>query len=317
MAPNKIIITQNEDIIHNFSEIAQIIKEAKENAFKAVNRELVYMYWEVGKFVSGQIKNSSWGKAIVSQLYDFINRQNESIKGFSASNIWRMRQFYGTYCENEKLATLLREVIWSNNLTIMARVKSDEAREFYLRLCIKTDIHSVNLIAKLIVLLFERTMILDKKNELFISKNTGLSCLRDNYLGFLDLPQKHKEKELRESGEEYRIQVRNFDFFIHLLFYNRGLSCLVAIELKTEHLGQLNFYFEALDRDIKKRNENPNVGLILCTGKDDTVVEYSLSRNLSPTLIADYKLYLPNKELLENKLRGIAEFSESEESNEK
>ena len=113
-------------------------------------------------------------------------------------------------------------------------------------------------------------------------------------------------------GEEYRIQVGNTDFFIDLLFYNRALSCLVAIELKVdkfrpEHLGQLNFYLEALDRDVRKPNENPSVGLILCTSKDDTVVEYALSRSMSPTMVADYTLHLPDKTLLENRLRELTQ----------
>lgn len=99
---------------------------------------------------------------------------------------------------------------------------------------------------------------------------------------------------------------------IDLLFYNRALSCLVAIELKIgkfkpEHIGQINFYLEALDRDVKKPNENPSVGLILCASKDDAVVEYALSHTMSPTLVADYTLYLPDKKVLQDKLRELAE----------
>jgi len=163
-----------------------------------------------------------------------------------------------------------------------------------------------------------------------------LTALRDSYvLEFLNLPENHKEKDLRKAivgnlkkfilefgkdftlvDEEYRVQVGNTDFKIDLLFYNRELHCLVAIELKIgrfkpEHLGQLEFYLEALDRDVKKANENPSVGLILCAKKDDTVVEYALSRSLSPALIADYKLHLPDKRILENKLRELTELVES------
>ena len=106
------------------------------------------------------------------------------------------------------------------------------------------------------------------------------------------------------------MQVGGQDFYIDLLFYNRALSCLVAIELKIvkfkpEHIGQLNFYLEALDRDVKKTNENPSVGVILCATKDDAVVEYALSRSMSPTMVAEYTLKLPDKKLLENKLREI------------
>lgn len=102
------------------------------------------------------------------------------------------------------------------------------------------------------------------------------------------------------------------DFYIDLLFYNRALSCLVPIELKIgkfkpEHIGQINFYLEALDRDVKKPNENPSVGVILCAGKDDAVVEYALSRSMSPMLVSDYTLCLPDRKLPQNKLRELTE----------
>lgn len=181
-------------------------------------------------------------------------------------------------------------------------------------------------------MLFERTMLSDTKNKELLTRSGGLVALRDAYVfEFLDVKEPYKEKDLRKSivanlrdfilefgqdftfvGEEYRIQVGNTDFFINLLFYNRALSCLVAIELKVdkfrpEHLGQLNFYLEALDRDVRKPNENPSVGLILCTSKDDTVVEYALSRSMSPTMVADYTLHLPDKTLLENRLRELTQ----------
>jgi len=101
-------------------------------------------------------------------------------------------------------------------------------------------------------------------------------------------------------GEEYRVQVGNSDFFIDLLFYHVGLQCLVAFELKAdkfkpEHSGQLNFYLEALDRDVKKPNETPSIGILICKDKDSEVVEYALSRTLQPTMIAEYKIQLPDK----------------------
>lgn len=119
-------------------------------------------------------------------------------------------------------------------------------------------------------------------------------------------------------GEEYRLQVGNSDFRIDLLFYHRELQCLVAFELKTEafkpeHLGQLNFYLEALDRDVKKEKENPSIGVLLCKDKDDEVVEYALSRSLSPTMVAEYQLCLPDKKLLQEKMRQVLESVEENE----
>jgi predicted nuclease of restriction endonuclease-like (RecB) superfamily len=321
-----------------FEEVIAIIERARENAFRAVNRELISMYWEIGRYISEKVKSSAWGKAIVADFADYVQSHFEGIKGFSPQNIWRMKQFYETYLGNTKLSALLREISWTNNLTIVSRAKTDEAREFYLLLCAKNNYSSRELERQIDSALFERAMISDIKNQLFIERDKGLAALRDSYvLEFLDIPEHHKEKELRKAiianlrdfilefgkdftlvGEEYRVQVGNTDFNIDLLLYNRDLSCLVAIELKVtdfkpEHLGQLEFYLEALDRDVKKPNENPSVGLILCAGKDDEVVEYALSRSMSPALIAEYQTHLPKKALLENKLRELRELAEAGE----
>ncbi|MDR2869009.1 MAG: PDDEXK nuclease domain-containing protein [Deferribacteraceae bacterium] len=322
-------MTKNAD----FDVVIAIIESARENAFKAVNRELIDMYWHIGEYVSQRVADSNWGKSVVKDFSDFIQNRYVGIKGFSPSNIWRMRQFYETYQGNEKLAPLVREINWTNNILIMLR-KTDEEREFYLNLSVKNKYTKRELERQINSLLFERTMLSDVTNKLIVQHNEGLSALRDSYvLEFLDLPDSHKEKDLQKAitsnlknfilefgkdfafvGEEYRLQVGNRDFFIDLLFYNRSLRCLVAIELKIgefepAHLGQLNFYLEALDRDVKKVDENPSVGLILCSEKDSTVVEYALSRSMSPALIADYKLHLPDKQILENKLRELTDLA--------
>ncbi len=319
----------------DYCEIISIIDRSRENAFHVVNYEMISMYWNIGAYVSKKVKREGWGKSIVSDFAKFIQSERPDIKGFSASNIWRMRQFYETYEDNEILAPLVREISWTHNLLIMSRAKTDEAREFYLRLCGQNTYTKRELERQIDSMLFERMMISNDRNKSFLAKNSGLTALRDSYvLEFLDIPPSHKERELRKSivanirdfilefgkdftfvGEEYRIQVGNKDFYIDLLFYNRGLSCLVAIELKVtdfkpEHIGQMEFYLEALDRDVRKSNENPSVGLILCAGKDDMVVEYALSRSLSPALVADYQLHLPNKTLLTEKLRELRELAD-------
>lgn len=330
----KEITTKNEK---EFEEIISIIENSRINTFKAVNRELITLYWNIGEYISRRNKIDGWGKSIVAEFSEFIQLKLEGIKGFSPQNIWRMKQLYETYVHNEKLSALLREISWTNNLVILSRVKTDEAREFYLKQCIKNNYSSRELERQIDSGLFERTAISDTRNQPFISRNSGLTALRDSYvLEFLDIPQSHKEEELRKGivsnlkqfilefgkdftlvGEEYRIQVGNKDFYIDLLLYNRDLSCLVAVELKitdfkAEHLGKLEFYLEALDRDVKKTNENPSVGLILCAGKDDDVVEYALSRSMSPALIAEYQTHLPKKTLLANKLRELRELAEAE-----
>jgi len=316
----------------NFDEIISIIEKARKKAYKAINHGIIEMYWEVGEYISHKIAEKSWGESTIKDFARYIQLSNPEIKGFSPSNIWRMRQFYEVYKDISILAPLVRELTWTNNLLILAGAKTDKAREFYIRLCIKNNYSKRELERQIDSMLFERTVLSDNRNKNMIVKNKGLGLLRDNYtLEFLNLPDNHNEKDLRHSilvnlrdfilefgrdfafiSDEYRLQVGSQDFFIDLLFYNRELSCLVAIELKVEkfspaHLGQLNFYLEALDRDIKKPHENPSVGLILCASKDDAVVEYALSRSLTPALISEYTLKLPDKKLLQDKIIEICQ----------
>ncbi|MBQ3182231.1 MAG: DUF1016 family protein [Clostridia bacterium] len=323
---------------NDFESIIEIIERSKMRAIRAVNAEMIEMYWQIGKYISEKAYKDGWGKGVVQSFADFLKQEYPSANGFSAQNIWRMKQFYETYKDNEKLSPLVREITWSNNLLIMTGCKTDESKEFYLRLCIANGYGKRELERQIDSMLFERTMISTAKNKNLMEQNPTIGALRDSYvLEFLDIPEDYKEKDLRKSiianlkqfilefgkdftfmGEEYRVQVGNTDFFIDLLFYNRALTCLVAIELKVgkfkpEHLGQLNFYLEALNRDVKKPNENPSVALILCTYKDDTVVEYALSSNLSPAMVADYTLQLPDKKLLEAKLREITMLADSNE----
>lgn len=322
-----------------FTDVISLIKSARLNAFKAVNRELINLYWEIGKYICHRTEAEGWGKSTVLQLADYIQKQEPELKGFSDKNLWRMKQFYETYCQHPKLATLWREISWTHNTIIFSRCKSEEEREFYLRLCKKENYSSRELERQINASYFERMML----------GNTKLSALprvlpdgienvfKESYvLEFLNLPEPYSEKDLQKElikqmknfllelgkdflfiEQEFRLQVGNKDYRTDLLFYHRNLQCLIAIELKTvdfepEHLGKLNFYLEALDRDVKKPHENPSIGILLCKGKDDEVVEYAMSRNLSPALISQYNIALPNKQLLQAKLHELYELFERE-----
>ncbi|MCL2785566.1 MAG: PDDEXK nuclease domain-containing protein [Propionibacteriaceae bacterium] len=319
----------------SFDELVGIIERAKLNAYRAVNRELIGMYWDIGQYISASLRSGTWGEGVIQQFSEYVQRLFPGIQGFSASNVWRMRQFYDLYSNNEKLAPLVREIPWTHNLIIMSMVKTDEAKEFYLRQCANEHWSKRDLERQIDSMLFERIALSTEKHQLLIEQRPQLSVLRDSYsLEFLELPEEHCEIDLRRAiithlkqfilefgrdftyvGEEYRVQVGLSDFPIDLLLYHRGLACLVAIELKRgkfkpEHLGKLSFYLEALDRDVKKGTENPSVGLILCQDKDDTVVEYAMSRTLSPAMVAEYQLHLPDKQMLEAKLRELAQAGE-------
>jgi predicted nuclease of restriction endonuclease-like (RecB) superfamily len=322
-----------------FTEITSLIASAKSRAYQAVNRELVSLYWHVGEYVSKQVASKAWGKSVVQELADYIQKSEPNVKGFSAQNIWRMKQFYEAYAENEKLATLSRELSWSHNRLILPLEKLQE-QEFYIQMSIKEKWSVRELERQINSSYYERVMLAETKIAPLVRElpQDVSNTFKDTYVfELLHLPDEHQENDLQKAiaknitkfllefgrdfafmGEEYPLQVGNQDFAVDLMFYNRSLNCMVAIELKNErfkpeHLGQLNFYLEALDRDIKKEHENPSIGILLCKGKDDMVVEYALSRNLSPTLVADYKTKLPDKALLQQKWEEVLANLENDE----
>ena len=215
-------------------------------------------------------------------------------------------------------------------MLIMSGCKTDAEREFSIRLCIKENYSKRQLERQLDSGYYERYM-LSKETLLPESvKKLGENPFLDSYImEFLDLPNEFHENDLRKAlirnmkdfilelgkdftfiDEEYKVQVGGDDFRIDLLFYHRGLQCLVAIELKIgkfkpEYISKLDFYLEALDRDVKKENENPSIGILLCKSADSQVVEYALSRSLSPTMIAEYKRQLIPKEVLQEHLQKL------------
>ncbi len=334
------MIEQKQD---SFQTILDWIQISRDQAFVAVNRALVELYWRVGAYVSQQVAQEGWGKSTVQELSAYIQKKQPDIKGFTASNIWRMKQFYETYRENEKLATVLREIGWSQNLTIFSRCKTDDERAFYLHLTVKNQLSVRELDRQISGGAFERMMLADGKLSDAIKNlpQETASVFRDSYLlEFLDLPVGHSEKDLQKAivtslkefilelgggfafiGQEYRLQVGNEDFYLDLLFYHRDLNCLVAIELKVDKfrpadLGQLEFYLEALDRDVKRDHENPSIGILLCREKDDEVVKYALNRSLSPAVVAEYETRLIPRDVLRRKMNELYQLLERSDNQE-
>jgi predicted nuclease of restriction endonuclease-like (RecB) superfamily len=318
----------------NFSEIVNLIQSAKQKAYTQVNSTTIELYWNIGQYLSIKTIKESWGKSIVKELAIYIKKQEPNSQGFSDKNLWRMKQFYETYCENIKLSPLVRELTWTNNLIILSASKSDEEREFYINLSTKERYSKRELERQVKSGIFERTILSNLKVSpavTFLPQDTT-NVFKDVYsLELLGLNDTHSEQTLQNAilsnlkdfileigkdfcfiAQEYRIQVGNKDFSIDLLFYHRELQCLVAFELKIDefepsYLGQLEFYLEALDRDVKKEYENPSIGVLLCRKKNDEVVEYALSRSLSPTVISEYETKLIPKELLRQKLNEFYE----------
>lgn len=319
----------------NFSEIINMIETRRNNAYRKVNEELIGLYWDFGKYISEKVNDSNWGDKIVDKLVKFMQREYPTMKGFTRRGIYRMKQFYETYKDNEIVSTLLTQISWSNNVIILSSTNSMEEKEFYIRMCIKNNYSARELDRQISSGYFQRYMLSDGKANQSLTQTIGEedypnTRILDTYsLEFLDLPNNYSEKDLKKSiisnmkdfilemgkdftyvGEEFRVQVGNEDFYIDLLFYNRTLSCLVAFELKIgkfkpEYISKMDFYLEALDRQERKENENPSVGVILCASKDEQVVEYAMSRTMSPTMVSQYTLKLIDKKLLENKLKEI------------
>lgn len=325
---NKELETVHKD---GFEHILEQIQSSKLQAHAQINRALVELYWNIGKYISNKVQKKSWGKATVEKLALFIRGKEPTIKGFSARNIWTMKQFYESYAQNEKLPSLMAELSWTHNRRILS-LKTIEEREFYLKLCQKQK-YSVRELDRIISSgTYERTL-LSNQNLSKVLKELPQSVdgvFKDSYVfEFLDLPVPYKEKDLQSAllsslkdfilelgagftfvGQEYKVEVGNKNFSIDLLFFHRNLQCLVAFELKIDefspsHLGQLEFYLEALDRDVKLAHENPSIGVLLCREKNDEVVEYALSRSASPTIISDFETKLLPKKILQNKLNEI------------
>ena len=319
---------------HSFTQILSLIRGGKQRFFKQANSVLMQTYWEVGAYLSQKISVESWGKGVIASLARWLALQGEDSKGFSASNLWRMKQFYELYAENKKLAPLVRELPWTHNLIIMGRCKSIEERFFYLKSCIHSGWSKRILESQIASSAFERTVLADLKLAPAVREFpvdvTGI--FKDSYLvDFANLPEQHIEKDLQSAlvanlrefllelgdgfayiGEKVRVQVGKKDFELDLLFFHRDLQCMVAFELKTgdfepAHLGQLAFYLEALDRQQKRPQENPTIGVLLCRSKDNEVVELALNSTLTPTLVSEYETKMIPKALLKKKLHEWSE----------
>ena len=275
---------------------------------------------------------------IVAPVVRQIQQSDNELKPFVAPVV---RQIQDTPTDLNTLSdirnTILAQISWSHHLILMGRCKIHEEREFYIRLCIREHYSKRELDRQINSSAFERVMLGNAKLPETIKQlpQDMTNALKDSYVfEFLNLPEPYVENDLRKAllhelklfmlelgpdylfvGEEFPIKVGNRDFRIDLVFFHRSLQCLIAFELKTdrfepEYLGKTNFYLEALDRDIRKSNENPSIGILLCKDREEEVVEYAMSRSLSPTLVAQYLTEMPDKKLLQRKLHELFKNSE-------
>ncbi len=323
-------IVESED--RRFGEVVALIEAARRRAYQAVNAELVSLYWRLGEYISRKIASAEWGDGVVDELAASLARRFPGLRGFTRRNLFRMRQFFEAYRSHRRVSPLVTQLPWTHHLIILSEAKPEETREFYILAAIKERCSKRELERQIRsgAVLREAAPVQKASAVVRQIHPTALDEFKNAYnLEFLALPDRHSEADLHGAllrqlghfltelgrdfcfvGSEYPVQVGTQDFAIDLVFFHRGLQCLVAFELKTNRfkpadLGQLSFYLEALDRDVRKAHERPSIGVLLCATKDDDVVEYALARTTSPALVAEYQTFLPPKELLRSKLHEL------------
>jgi len=327
-----------DDYAALLAEVKERVYSAQYEALKAVNKELVALYWDIGKLIAGRQEREGWGRSVVERLADDLQNEFPGVRGFSVQNLWYMRQFYLEYREDEKLQPLVGEISWSKNLIIMARSKDPLEREFYIRMTRKFGWSKNVLIHQIENQSYEKTLLGQTNFDKTLTadqRTQAKLAVRDEYtFDFIEMGEEHSERELERAliariedflramgglfafvGSQFRLEVDDKEYFIDLLLYHRRLKCLVAIELKIgefqpEFVGKMQFYLTALDRQVREEGENPSIGIILCKEKSRTVVEYALHDARKPIGVSTYRMVKRLPKELKGQLPSPAEISQ-------
>ena len=329
----------NTDYKTFLEEIKTQVYQSQHQALKKVNKELIALYWFIGKSIIEKQQLHNWGKSIVEELSRDLQKEFVGVKGFSSRNLWYMRNFYNHYDQNQKLQPLVAEISWSHNILILDKCKDDLEREFYIKMAIKYGWSKSILVYQIEGKSYERFLLNQTNFDQSLEekyKHQAKLAVKDSYnFGFLGIEESYDEKELEQSiiknirsfllemgsdfafiGNQYKINVGGDDFYIDLLLFHRRLKSLVVIELKTikfkpEHAGQLQFYLTALDEQVKTEDENPSIGILICKEKNRTVVEYALKNITAPMGVASHSITEKLPLELEKLLPSIEQISES------
>ncbi len=324
-------------------DIKQRVRDAQYAALKVVNKGLITLYWDIGKIIVEKQNKLGWGKAVVETLAKDLQKEFPGIHGFSAQNLWRMKQFFQAYSGNAKLSPLVREIGWTHNVVILMNCKNDPEREFYITMTKKFGWTKDVLIHQIENQSYEKTLLnqtsFDKTVPAKIRNQAKLSVKDEYAFDFLELGDDYLENELERAlmvnvrrfllelgghfcfvTNQHRIEIDGREYFVDILLYHRKLRCLVAIELKIgdfkpEYAGKMQFYLSALNDRDKLKEENPAIGIIICKSKSRTVVEYALKDVHKPIGVSTYsikkslpmalKKYLPSSKELAASVRGM------------
>ncbi len=326
-------------------DILKRIRSAQYEAMRAVNKEMISLYWEVGRQITERQKTLGWGKSVVENLSRDIQDAFPGIQGFSARNMWDMARFYAEYQPNEFLQPLVAEISWTKHLIILSKCKDTQERRFYILATKRYGWTKNVLLNQIEAKAFEKYLLGQSNYEQTLPepiKEQAMLALRDDYtFSILGLEEEHSERELELSivknirsflmefghdfsfiGNQYRLEVDGHEYFIDLLLYSRRMQAMVAIELKVgefkpEYKGKMEFYLNVLDDKVKLPHENPSIGIIICKEKNRTIVEYALRHSSSPIGVATYSLtselpehyksLLPSSEEIANKVNILLE----------
>ena len=300
------------------NEITARIRSAQYEALKAVNKEMIALYWEVGKRITEQQTASGWGKSVVENLSRDIQKEFPGIKGFGVSNMWDMARFYAEYQSDEILQPLVGEISWSKHIVILTKCKETRQRQFYILATKKYGWTKDVLINKIEAKTYENYLLGQSNFDMTLPdniKNQAILALKDEYtFDLVGLAEEHSEYELEQAiikniraflmefgtdfsfiGNQYRLEVDGREYFIDLLLYNRRLQAMIAIELKIgefqpEYKGKMEFYLNILNDTVKLPHENPAIGIIICKSKSRMIVEYALKSSNMPIGVATYSL---------------------------
>lgn len=299
-------------------KIKERVRSAQYAALRMANREMIEMYWDIGRMIADRQEGDTWGKAIVKKLASDLQTEFPGTAGFSAQNLWKMRQFYEEYKHDVKLSPLVREIAWTHNMIIIMQCKDPLEREFYLRMTRRRGWSKDVLALQIENRAYEKTLLNQTNFEETLPeqyKNQAKLAIKDEYsLDFLEIGEEHGERQMERAilarierflremggrfafmGSQYRLEIDGHEYFIDLLLYHRGLQCLFAVELKVgefqpEFVGKMQFYLAALDDRVRTNDEKPSIGMILCRTKSRTIVEYALRESRKPIGVASYRI---------------------------
>jgi predicted nuclease of restriction endonuclease-like (RecB) superfamily len=317
--------------------VKERVRAAQYQALKAVNKELVGLYWDIGRMIDSRQTASERGDVVVKKLAEDLQAEFPGVAGFSWRNLFYMSEFYSAYRDLPKLQPLVAMIGWTHNLIILQRCIDPLEREFYLRMTRKFGWSKNVLIHQIENQSYEKTLLGQTNFDRTLTPELRAQAklaVKDEYaFDFLELGAEHSERELERAliariedflramgglfafvGSQFRLEVEDKEYFIDLLLFHRRLKCLVAVELKIgefqpEFVGKMQFYLAALDRQVREKDENPSIGIILCKEKNRTIVEYALQNTGKPIGVATYQIVKRLPKELKGQLPGPEEIA--------